>query len=121
MDRMFDMKMTGMASQFGTALHQLENRLGTEIHRDREERKEEMKQTSGCIDEVLERLQKLEKREYEQKNNIVVEHAVGMGGLWKPTRMILGSENGHSRDDIVRKADKFNEKMGAEKNLCVDH
>lgn len=63
MDFMLDRKMNTMAQQFGPALITLE--VTMEIQREREERKAEAQLAENRTDKVIERLEKLEKKEME--------------------------------------------------------
>lgn len=114
MDMMFDINMSKMGVGFASALSAVENNLGIRIMKESETHHQQMHATNMRIDDVMARIGALELKEpipaQRANSGGGAADSVGSGGDgWKLSHMIMGFEDDHSRDDIVRKAKKLTE------------
>lgn len=106
-----DVKLHSFAHEFGSALHGVEVRLGTEIQKEQEERSTEEKNTNERIDAMMERLSKLESKEGLSPTHSATPSGT-LGSAWRPTHMILGYAAGTERNDIEKHRNSSIAKMG---------
>lgn len=121
MGLLLDNKMAGMSSQFGEAMNSRENRLGTEITVERQERKQESKNNEECFKEVMARIEKLESGGGDRQGK-PAENQTSEGQrarAWDPAHLILGFAPNTSCEDIVAQATKFIDGVKEHKKWCL--
>lgn len=90
MNTVFDMKLLGFGQEFGAALHGVETRLGAEIQKERDVRRDENKSSNERIDAAPERLDKLEKKREESPPRTSSDSVPSPSGGWQPRHLISG-------------------------------
>lgn len=95
----------------------MEDRLGTRITVESDERKQEMRETRSKFDELTARVANIEAGK-NQLTNENQERAETRGG-WRAAHLILGFEPKGERAHIEFKAKKFMQVMGDAKKHCL--
>lgn len=111
MSSVLDVKIQGLGQEFTTALHAVETRLGTEIQKEREERSAEGKNTNSRIDEIADRLFKLETKEPELSTSVPVT-TPSQQGVWVSRHLVFGGwKDSAPREQIESDSRKWVEKL----------
>lgn len=118
MDSMLDKKMSVFGQDVVAAMNALEARVGTQITTEREERLKSSGETNAKLQEVMDRLQKLEERGASAPEGSA-EAPRGAPGGWTPVHMILGFEPNQPREALEERSRKLMAKMGSMAPLCL--
>lgn len=115
---LFGRKNGKRTTEFSIAINHREVKVGTKMQEERVERKAEAKMTNGRIDEIMERLQRLEMKEV-QAAEIGPPTQQRAASAWLPSHIILGFSPSTPCKDMEGRGNEFLRKLGPLAKRCL--
>lgn len=112
-----DNKISLFSTQVAGAMNTMEDRWGTRIAMESEERMSEMRETRAQIEQLAARIANVEAGKIEAPKE-ALERGETTGG-WRPAHLFLGFEPNSERGTIEGKAKELLSHMGDARKQCL--